>query len=99
MGTFRDESRLNWTGPGNSTPDSSQLQVGCLQRIADAAEKMADGFNAVLKERDHYKEWSERYRGYWDQEKANVEASNRQISALRGQITKLKKRLEANNGR
>lgn len=93
MGNFREESRLNWKPSGGVIPSDPQLQVGCLQRIADAAEKLADGFNAVLKERDHYKAQSARNYQWGCEEREKVLSRDRQIANLRGQITKLKKRL------
>lgn len=94
MGTHKEESKRNWGTVNDDHPTTDQLKLGCLQRIADAAEKMADGFNALLKERDHYKADAERKYQWWIDEHAKVLSRDRQISNLRGQITKLKKRLE-----
>lgn len=94
MSTTREQSKLNWTGSN----DFESVNTGSFQRIADAVEKMTDGFNAVLKEREDHKAWRERYRTWWDEEKKKVAARDRQIASLRGQITKLRKRLAVSNG-
>jgi hypothetical protein len=85
--TYREESRKDWYRE-EGLPTTDQLKLGCLQRIADATETMARRYSDLLYERDDYKK---RYEGAC----LHNDASNRRIAALRGVITKLKKKLEA----
>lgn len=62
--------------------------MGSLQRIADACELMAKNHKDLVAERDRLARVLNEYR-------VAVDGRDRQIAALRGQITKLKKRLEA----
>lgn len=84
---YRDETRKNW-GCTDRQPDNDELKLGALLRIADATEVMAREYQRLINERDMYKRQYEnaRERGY------RLERSN---AALRGQITKLRKRVEA----
>jgi hypothetical protein len=82
MATAREQSQRDWT-VGSSTPE---LILGCLQRIADATEKMAASYVALRNERDMYERM---YREYFG---ANA-AKQRQIASLRGVITRQKKQL------
>jgi hypothetical protein len=62
-----------------------ELKVGCFQRIADATEAMAKNHVQLQRDHDLYKRWYEEGRERADK----LERSN---AALRGQITKLKKK-------
>ena len=80
--SYQDESRRNW---GVETePSNDQLQLGCLQRIANAQEQMAKPFVALLEDvasvRRSYKERGE-----------IIDRLDRSNAALRGVITKMKK--------
>lgn len=84
---FKTESRRSW---GKNLADTEglsleQIRIGCLQRIADATEVMA-GNNAQMQEEINA---LRRGRAYWQQE---AEAAQRQVAALKGVITKLKKK-------
>lgn len=82
--TFKDSSRKTWAS--NNTIE--HINAGSLQRIADATEKMAQRHTDLMRERDQYKGWYEEER----QRRVSKERSNH---SLRGQITKLRKRLAA----
>lgn len=75
----RAASRDNVTH--NNTWES--LNTGCLQRIADAAEKMAVNHSQLLNSLDYYKRRSAAL-------EQRVEELKRKVAALRGVITKLK---------
>ena len=81
---FSDESR---NGYGRETADGNlwndDLQVGCLQRIADATEAMAKNHIRLMEERDRYERW-------WKTAKADAERIARSNAALRGYIKRLK---------
>lgn len=81
MKDTRELSRKNWNGENAL----EAINTGSLQRIADATEKMASNYIQLQNDRDMYKRW-------YDCEKAEKEALYRKVSALKGVITKLKKR-------
>jgi hypothetical protein len=66
-------------------PSLEHVNAGSLQRIADALEKVSANYNYLLSEKERYKKW-------YEQECNNVKSRDRVISALRGQITKLKRK-------
>jgi hypothetical protein len=84
--TVKQASRRDFTPSDSLTWE--MLQTGSLQRIADATEAMAKNHIQLQQERERYKRWydDERY------ERAKLEKSN---AALRGQITKLRKKLKS----
>jgi len=87
---YREESKSNWGAicEPHENISHEQLQTGAILRIADATEKMATNYTALQSDRDYYKRRLE-----------SVQADNRhlykQLSGLRGEITKLKKKLAA----
>jgi hypothetical protein len=62
-----------------------EINCGSLQRIADATEVMARTHQALIRERESYR------RG-WQNAKSTIKYLERSNAALRGCITKLKKR-------
>lgn len=84
MADLREASRKDWGG-NNTVAD---INAGSLQRIADATELMAKRYTELIDERDRLKRWADeaRDRAY------RVERSN---AALRGVVTRLKKRIAA----
>lgn len=80
MSDLREMSRRTWTQTDNST---EQINTGSLQRIADATELMAKRYQDLLDE-------NQRYKGYCNDYQRKILKRDRTISALRGQITKLK---------
>jgi hypothetical protein len=86
---FRDESRKPYhlvSDDPNLSADG--LRTGALLRMVDATEKMALRHTELIEKAD-------RYERYWKQGLETIQARDRSIAALRGQITKLKKRLAA----
>ena len=79
MSTIQEDSRKAWTS-GSSLPD---INAGSLQRIAAATEAMAVNHIQLQRQRDMYEQM---YRGEMNRRRA-VE---RQLSAAKGQITKLR---------
>lgn len=80
MPTNREISRQNFEFRENNIYD---VQLGCLQRIADATEKMAANYVKMENDLAMYKRW-------YDNEHELSLKKERSISALKGQITKLK---------
>jgi hypothetical protein len=83
MADLKDISRKKFYCKENTY---EAINCGLLQRIADAAELMARNYKKLIEERDLY------YKYFCD-ERSEVHYRDLSISALRGQITKLKKKL------
>ena len=84
MGTYKEESRREWTPNGRPT-DREDIKAGCLQRIADATEVMAKNHAQLVRD----KEWYERR---YKEGQASGQRMARRISALQGVITRMKKK-------
>ena len=82
MSDLRETSKRNWNG-GNSL---EAINCGSLQRIADASEIMAQNHKKLIADRDMYEK-------LYNEHFSKVMKRDRTISALRGQITKLKKKI------
>lgn len=82
----RENSRTGWGREvsGEHNADVGDIKLGCLLRIADAAELMAKNHAQLQRDLDFYKTAYERMSG----ENAQLGRSN---SALRGYINRLKK--------
>lgn len=74
----------NWTI--DRLPTLEDLSLSAIMRIADATEVMASNYVKLQNDLDSYKRW-------YEQRGEMITSRDRTISALRGQITKLKKRL------
>jgi hypothetical protein len=84
--SYRAESRANY---GRTLEDSDNmpedgLKIGALLRIADSIEVMARNYGQLIDERDRYKRW-------YEQERASGQRMARSINSLRGVITRMKK--------
>lgn len=86
--SFKDHSRADWVAngvPDGQYPGHDRLQLGCLQRIADATEAMAQNYVYLQKDRDMHKRW-------YEQDQATIKRLVRSNNALRGHINRMKKR-------
>lgn len=83
MPSYIEESKKYWERPTGATTDD--LQLGCLQRIASAAEAISENSLSLIAARDFYKRRFEEATAKCDR----ISLSNR---ALRGVITRLKKK-------
>ena len=82
--TYKNQSKRSWVW-SEGTPNNDQLKLGCLQRIADATELMAQNYQSLIHELNLYKQSFKEEEGRrLHQEKCNA--------ALRGVITKMKKK-------
>lgn len=88
MATQRENSKQEWKGYGTL----NDINAGSLQRIADATEKMAKNYVVLQNDLDNYKKW-------WEDRGRALDRLNRRISALKGQITKLRNKLAKNRSR
>lgn len=82
---LRDASIGSYGATGIGGPSFESINAGSLQRIADAAEKMACSYDTMRESRDYWKRRSESLM-------SSVTCRDHQIRALRGVITKLKRK-------
>lgn len=87
MTSLRDESRVNYRVRGERA-STDELRTGALQRIADATEAMAKHHTELIRERDMYAR-------LYDEQCDRAGKLERSNAALRGQITRLRKKLAA----
>lgn len=87
--SYRDESKVNWdaTVEEGTNLNREQLQLGCLLRIADSTEAMAKNHTRLIDDNEWYKKRNKEL-------EERVQFKNRSIAALKGVITKLKKKLK-----
>lgn len=83
MATYREVSIQHWQAQG---PSREEIQLGCLQRIADAAELMAVNYVQLQAEVQSLK----RNVAKLEQQRQALKASN---ASLRGVITRLRGQL------
>lgn len=68
-------------------PGIEYINMACLQRIADATEKMSENHDRLIRDRDYY-------RGESKRKGEEIERLRRKITGLRGAITRMKKTKE-----
>jgi len=85
--TFREQSKKDFTPPIGqmSGLTTEQLQLGCMQRIADATEVMAVNHNNLLEQLD-------RYKNMYKNAREREDKLTRSNQALRGVISRMKKK-------
>ena len=81
---FTEQSRRSWV---DATITRDSIKTGCLQRIADATETMAQNHDELQSR----VKWLERM--YKDQRR-RAESLERSNAALRGVITRLKNKIK-----
>lgn len=79
---FREESKRTW-GTESENLTNEQIQLGAILRIADASEKMASNYDALLSDRNYYKQ---RYESERDGHKRTLNRN----AGLRGYIKRMK---------
>lgn len=82
MTTMRQHSRAEF----DSENTAEHIQLGALQRIADAAEAMAKNHNDLIRDRDNYKRW------YLEEKKTSDEL-RKSLSSTKGVVTRLRRQL------
>ena len=93
--SLKNLSRKNWTVP-DGTENYSSIQTSALMRIADATELMAKNYLELQQKAEKYEKL------YNEQMKSKYEllgGRDKTISNLRGQITKLKKKISNQNSK
>jgi len=81
MSTKREESKREWTGSNTE----SSINCGSLQRIADAAERMAQNYLRMQTNLEYYKQLNVGL-------KKRLNTEQRRNAALRGLVKKLKRK-------
>lgn len=81
---YREQSRTSW-GTEATSLTLEQLNAGAILRIADATEKMATNHVKLQNDYDYMRKDRDRYR-------ERAERAERKITAMKGVITKLKKK-------
>lgn len=81
--SWRDSSKEGW-GCTDRQPTLEQINTGCLMRIADATEKMAQRHIELIEQRDRF----ERFYRAEQKRTAHLEHSN---AALRGHLKRAKR--------
>ncbi|MBW7935046.1 MAG: hypothetical protein H3C62_15855 [Gemmatimonadaceae bacterium] len=87
MANWKEHSRTGWLSRDvepHVFPGIERVQIGCLQRIADAAETMAQNHAHLIAERDRYERW-------YNSEKSANATLRRRVNALRGIIARMKR--------
>jgi hypothetical protein len=83
---IKTASKVEWhttLDNAGAYPGDTNIQLGCLMRIADASEKMATNFIFLQNERDTYKRW-------YDNAQGEIKALTKSNAALRGHIKRIK---------
>lgn len=83
---WKEQSKLEWYTvlPDDQALHNEGLQIGCLQRIADATEKMAQPFQQLINDREHFKNATNRLAG-------ENKKLRKQVAAYQGIIKRTKK--------
>ena len=81
--TYKDHSRTNWSTVGEIRPTFEALNLGCLQRIADATELVAKNHDQLQRRA----EWAE---GRVKDLQAQCDRLQHSNAALRGHLKHIK---------
>lgn len=85
---LKNASKVNWyttVKQEGEYPGDENVKIGCLQRIANATEAMAENYVYLQRDRDKYKRW-------YEQDQATIKRLVRSNNALRGHLNRMKKR-------
>jgi len=83
---YRQESKTTWgVYLDEKTPIfQEQIQLGAILRIADATEKIAGNYDALIRDRDFYK-------GLYNDQRNEIHLLLHRIAGLKGYIKRMKK--------
>ena len=85
MPDFIQHSKESWSNQNSTAyPGDAEMQIGCLQRIANSLEKMEKPFQQLVSERDYFSRKSDRLSNENDR-------LRRQVAAYQGIIKRMKK--------
>lgn len=86
--SFKDQSKLDWQVRGDLPITNEQIQIGCLQRIADATEVMAKNYIELFAEKEKFRRW-------YQDERDWRESLERSLRTHKGNYTRVKNELES----
>ncbi len=84
---LKSSTKINWSAEAlnnDGYPGNTNIQLGCLMRIADATEKMASNYQRMENDLAMYKRW-------YEQEVVSVKRLMRSNNALKGHLNRIKK--------
>ena len=87
MATVVERSKRDWS----SSDTIEHLQFGCMQRIADACELMAEGHLTMAKSYRELIEERDRYARLFRAQQDEIYRLSRRCAALQGWVTRLKR--------
>ncbi len=93
--TFRENSRQDFDAKADTGTTWKELQMGCLQRIADACEKMATASEKLARKYTDLEASCMAYMQMAGEQRADMVVLNRRIASLKGVITKQRRTLRA----
>jgi hypothetical protein len=88
--SYRSHSKDNYGNLNKDAATLEQINTGSLQRIADATEAMAQNFVKLQNDYEYMRKSRDNYR-------EDYRTAQRQITALKGHITRLKKKQTPKN--
>lgn len=91
MASYREISKVAYAPPRGAGLVREDINTGCLQRIADAVEKMAESHDKLISSRDYFKRRCEELR-------IEADALRRSRVAYKAVVTRMK-RAAAKGGR
>lgn len=83
--SWKEKSRSDWNTELDNASDLpvEYIQTGCLMRIAEATELMAQNYRQLMEDRDQYKRW-------YEQKKVEIERLQNEARTLRGVVTRFR---------
>jgi hypothetical protein len=87
---YKEESRKDWGTEQINSLDKEQITLGAILRIADATEALAENHNSLIRDNNYL---TDRVKELRDAKYA-VQRSN---TALKGHVTRLRKRIKLIN--
>lgn len=85
--SYKERSKENWGTSEDTQFTMEEVQYGCILRIADAVEKMAQRHTDLIQERDQYEKW------YSNEAKSHKMTSNT-LRVTKGHLTRVKNRIK-----
>lgn len=87
---YKKESRKKWGNDQTAPLDREQITLGAILRIADAIEALAENHNSLIRDNNYL---TDRVKELRDA----LNAVQRSNTALKGHITRLKRRIDLIN--
>lgn len=88
MNNLREASKRNWSLRDDRAACTDEINSGCWQRIADAAERAATATELMGKRYQQLIDERDQYKREYDLERAHSHKLKRQIAGLKSRITR-----------